>query len=272
MSGVERLRFPDGTSLVFKYATEPFTREGQVLLLAARYGIPVPQVIASTVKDGHLGMLLEDLGTPLREADDHDGVTAAVIVHQARAAVELPALDEEALRRLPDRALEHLSRLRDAGRWQDTNVIEDALVRIAGAAEHRARGADIEPYGWVHSEFHPTSIHVGRRGRHLLDFARAFTGPGLLDLASWYGTVDPPDPARLRRLIEAYVHAGGHHDALAQRAGLPAEAWGLGWHRVWVVEWFMEQSVRWVNDPATDPAYVKTVQRHLNDATRLLEP
>ena len=43
----------------------------------------------------------------------------------------------------------------------------------------------------VHSEFHPTSLHIGRDGRRLLDFARTFNGPGLLDLASW-----PPQPGR----------------------------------------------------------------------------
>jgi hypothetical protein len=123
----------------------------------------------------------------------------------------------------------------------------------------------------VHSEFHPTSVHIGKRGRYLLDFARAFIGPGLLDLAGWYGTVDDPVPARLRELIESYVNAGGHPDALAERAGLPAEAWALGWHRVWAVEWFMEQAIRWINDPAADPAYVKVVRRHLDDAVRLLE-
>ena len=55
------------------------------------------------------------------------------------------------------------------------------------------------------------------------------------------------------------------------RGGLPAEAWALGWHRMWAVEWFMEQAIHWINDPTTDPAYIKTVRRHLNDTVRLLE-
>lgn len=271
MSGVERLNFPDGYTTVFKYATEPFTREDQALRLAAGHGISVPEVIVSTVEDGWLGMLLEDLGTPLREADDHDGVTAAVVLHHAGSAAELPVLDEDGLRRLPERALGHLHRLRERGRWERTNSIENVLARIADSAGCRAQGTHMAPYGWVHSEFHPTSVHIGRRGRYLLDLARAFTGPSLLDLASWHGTVDDPEPPRLRRLIQDYVDAGGHPDALAARAGLPAEAWALGWHRVWVVEWFMEQAVHWVDDPAADPAYVTVVQRHLNDAARLLE-
>ncbi|MEV5709717.1 hypothetical protein [Actinoallomurus sp. NPDC052274] len=271
MSGVERIAFPDGSTAVFKYATEPFTREDQALRLAARHGVPVPDVIASTVTSGWLGMLLEDLGPPLREANDRDGVAAAAVLHRADAAAGLPTLDEEALRALPNRALGHLHGLQGAGRWQNTSGIEEALTRIADAAEQRAAGTHIAPYGWVHSEFHPTSVHIGERGRHLLDFARAFTGPGLLDLASWYGTVDDPEPARLRTLIESYVNAGGHADAISERGGLSAEAWALGWHRVWAVEWFMEQAIRWINDPATDTAYVKVVHRHLDDAVRLLE-
>lgn len=139
------------------------------------------------------------------------------------------------------------------------------------AAEARSAGATLAPFGWVHSEFHPTSLHVGERGWRLLDFARAFTGPGLLDLASWHGTIEPPHPLRLRVFLEQYVVAGGTPDALASRGGLTAENWALVWHRMWAVEWFMEQSVRWINDPATDPGYIKVVRRHLTDVLHLLE-
>jgi hypothetical protein len=41
-----------------------------------------------------------------------------------------------------------------------------------------------------------------------VDLARAFTGPGLLDLASWHGTIAPPDPQAAVRLITAYIKAG----------------------------------------------------------------
>jgi hypothetical protein len=33
----------------------------------------------------------------------------------------------------------------------------------------------------------------------------------------------------------------------------------------------MEQSIRWINDPNTDPTYIKVVRRHLTDALQLLE-
>ncbi|MGW0757238.1 phosphotransferase family protein [Streptomyces sp. NPDC002814] len=271
MSGVERLTFTDGTTAIFKYAKKPFDSEDQALRLARTLGVPVPAVHASAVVNGWLGMLLEDLGAPAREADDLDGATAAVVLHHARTAAALPVLDQEGLRRLPGHALEHLGQLRKAERWQDTDDIEDALDRTAQAAEARSAGTTVAPFGWVHSEFHPTSLHIGRHGWRLLDFARAFTGPGLLDLASWHGTLDTPDPVRLRVFLEAYVTEGGTPDALAERGGLPAEQWALGWHRMWAVEWFMEQSIRWINDPSTDPAYIKAVRRHLTDVLHLLE-
>ncbi|MET8080634.1 aminoglycoside phosphotransferase family protein [Streptomyces sp. NPDC005303] len=271
LSGVERLTFTDGTTAVFKYAKKPFDSEDQALRLAHTLGVPVPTVHSSAVLDGWLGMLLEDLGAPIREADDLDGAAAAVVLHRTRTAAALPVLDQERLRTLPSRALDHLAQLRKAERWQDADDIEDALDRIAKAAEERSAGTAVAPFGWVHSEFHPTSLHIGRHGWRLLDFARSFTGPGLLDLASWHGTIDEPDPVRLRVFLETYVTEGGTPDALSERGGLSAEKWALGWHRMWAVEWFMEQAIRWINDPATDPAYIKTVRRHLTDVLHLLE-
>lgn len=271
MSGVERLTFPDGSTAVFKYATRPFDSEDQALRLARTLGVPVPQLDASVVRYGWLGMLLEDLGDPVRSADDIDGAAAAVVLHGTRAPSSLPLLDGQILRSFPGRALDHLHQLRKDDRWQDTDDLETALGHIALSAESRAAGATLAPFGWVHSEFHPTSLHIGPHGWRLLDFARAFTGPGLLDLASWHGTIDTSDPVVLRIFLEQYVAAGGTPDALAPRGGLAAESWALGWHRMWVVEWFMEQAVRWINDPATDPTYIKVVRRHLTDALRLLE-
>ncbi|MFF1479587.1 aminoglycoside phosphotransferase family protein [Streptomyces sp. NPDC058301] len=270
MSGVERLTFLDSTTAVFKYAKRPFDGEDQALRLADASGVPVPKLHASAVVDGWLGMLLEDLGTPIRDADDLDGAAAAVVLHHTRTAPALPVLDEGGLRALPSRALDHLGHLRKADRWQGTDDIEHVLDQIAQAGAARAAGATRSPFGWVHSEFHPTSLHIGKRGWRLLDFARAFTGPGLLDLASWHGTLEIPDPVRLRAFLESYVSAGGSAEALDRRGGLTAERWALGWHRMWAVEWFMEQSIRWINDPATDPAYIKVVRRHLTDTLQLL--
>ena len=82
-SGVERLVFPGGGSAVFKFAEEPFDREHVVLCKAADAGVPVPALIAARTVDGLLGILLEDLGQPVREAGDGDGAKAAAALHQA---------------------------------------------------------------------------------------------------------------------------------------------------------------------------------------------
>ncbi|MBO3741752.1 phosphotransferase [Actinoplanes flavus] len=273
LSGVERLTFPDNTTAIYKFASPPFTTEDQVLHAAAAAGIPVPAVIGAIVRDDLLGMVIEDLGEPVRDATEQDGIIAAIALHQATPAVDLPELDAEALTVLPVLAREHLNRLRDKGRWTvGTDDIAAMLEALATGAAKRAEGATIAPWGWVHSEFHPTSLHISADGWCLLDFARAFTGPGLLDLVSWHGTVDDADPGRVRRFIEAYVAAGGHPDALNERGGLTPQAWALGWHRVWAVEWFMEQALRWINDPSQDGVYIDVVRRHLRTAVHLLEP
>lgn len=272
MSGVERVTYTDSTTAIFKYAKTPFDREDKALAVARTLGVPVPQVYASTVLHGWLGMLMEDLGPSLRTANDKDGTVAAVSLHRAPAARSLPVFNEAGLVALPGRSLEHLAQLRRASRWPGADDVEESLTKIAQAADFRATGATIAPFGWVHSEFHHTSVHIGRQEQwRLLDFARAFTGPGLLDLASWHGTIEPPNPAQLLGFLEQYVAEGGTPDALAPRGGLTAESWALGWHRMWAVEWFMEQSVRWIDDPATDPAYLRVVRRHLADVLHLLE-
>ncbi|MEW1862895.1 MULTISPECIES: aminoglycoside phosphotransferase family protein [unclassified Streptomyces] len=273
LSGVERLTFPDGATAIYKYAAEPFTAEDRFLRAAATAGIPVPDIAGSLVRDGLLGMVIEDLGEPVREAQDADGVTAAVTLHAAAPSTLVPALDEDALAALPGLALGHLRHLREAGRWTEgTEDIAEMLHALNGAAAKRAEGTTVAPWGWVHSEFHPTSLHIKADGWHLLDFARTFNGPGLLDLASWHGTIGNADPDRLRAFIETYVVAGGNRCALSTRGGLAPQAWALGWHRVWAIEWFMEQALRWINDPTSDEAYITVVRRHLHSAARLLEP
>ncbi|WP_329090120.1 hypothetical protein [Streptosporangium sp. NBC_01469] len=105
-----------------------------------------------------------------------------------------------------------------------------------------ATGPGHAPIRLCHSEFPPSSLHIGENGGRVLDLARAFNGPGLLDLTSRPGTTDPADPSRVRDLIESHVAIGGRSDALARRGGLTAEAWALGRHRVWIVEWFLDQA------------------------------
>lgn len=262
-SGVERLTFPGGGSTVFKYAEEPFDREHLALSEAADAGVPVPAVLAAHTVDGLLGMLMEDLGQPVREADERDGAEAAVTLHRASFSGRLARLDSAALVDLPRRML---ARAESCALTQPTVT---AARDLAEVAELRARGTDLPPFGWCHSEFHPTSLFITKDGWRLLDFARAFVGPGLLDLASWHGTLDAPDTARLSAFLDRYVQAGGAKSALEERGGLAAAAWALGWHRLWVAEWFSEQIERgWAG---SDPSgWTQAIERHTLEAARLL--
>jgi hypothetical protein len=261
-SGVERLAFPGG-SAVFKYAEEPFDREHLALREAADAGVPVPAVLAAHTVEGLLGMLLEDLGQPVREAEERDGAEAAAVLHHAAVSGRLTRLDSSALASLPGRML---ARAEPCALTEPTIAAARAL---AAAAEDRAEGAETPPFGLCHSEFHPTSLFIAADKWRLLDFARAFVGPGLLDLASWHGTLDAPDADRLASFIELYVAEGGAKSALDERGGLPAARWALGWHRVWVAEWFSEQIERgWAG---ADPSgWTQAIERHTLEAAALL--
>jgi len=263
-SGVERLRFPDQASVVLKYADAPFDREHLALRLAARHDIPVPRVHAARTIPGALLMIMDDLGEPAREAGDHDGARAAVCLHAAdpAAGTWLTRVDGAGLAAMPQRM---------AARLDALNLPEAAgLARtLTAAAAHRAAGAELPPFGLCHSEYHPTSLHIGPRDWHLLDLARAFIGPGLLDLASWHGTIAGPDTARTQALIESYAAAGGQRQALAARGGIDAASWALGWHRIWVADWFTEQIERGWSEGAEE-TWATAITRHLTEAVSLL--
>lgn len=264
-SGVERLHLAGGGTVVFKYAQEPFNREHLALNLAARGGVPVPRVLAAQTAPGVLGMLLEDLGQSIRDAGEQDAAEAAVNLHRVPlvSASWLPRLDETALAGLPVRIAARAARLNLPSHIAATSSV------IACHAQRFAEGTDLPPYGFCHSEFHPTSVHIGPHGRRLLDFARAFVGPGLLDLASWPGTLAAPDPRAVTALITAYIKAGGPPQTTAQRGGIPAANWALGWHRIWISDWYTEQIERgWAGEDMT--AWTNTISRHLNEATALL--
>jgi hypothetical protein len=262
-SGVERLAFADGGSAVFKYAEEPFDREHLALREAADAGVPVPAVLAANAADGLLGMLLEDLGQPARDAEERDGAEAAAVLHRAPANGRLTRLGSDALAGLPGQIL---ARANSCSLTDETIATARALASAAG---QRAQGAETAPFGWCHSEFHPTSLLITADEWRLLDLARAFTGPGLLDLASWHGTLDAPDTERLTAFIDLYVAVGGTKSVLEERGGLPAATWALGWHRLWAAEWFSEQIERgWAND---DPsAWTQAIERHTLEAAELL--
>jgi hypothetical protein len=240
LSTVERVRLLDGSTVICKYAQRPFTSEARVLRSAADRAVPVPAVLAAGSLDETSIMLLEDLGDPVAQPTDRIGATAAVRLHCALLPLDgLERWDGPAFAGLPDAMLELLRQLGMDGRLHLGDDVVRILTDLARHATAMAAGAETPPFGFVHGELHPTSLHVSTGGWRLLDFGMAFAGPGILDLATWQGTRQPPDPTRLRTQIDAYVAAGGTRRARTRRGGLPAENWALGWHRLWSAAWLL---------------------------------
>lgn len=271
MSGVERLFFAGGETAVLKYAVEVFGAEPRILEHAARHGVPVPALLADEEQDdGGTVMIMEDLGPQGREADVNDAAVAAVAIHKCPPPAFGETLDADGLAELPSLALGWIEELQHAGRWPEVEDFRRQLGELEKVARRRARGATIPPYGMCHSEFHPTSIHIGAGGRlTIMDWARAYTGNGLLDLVSWQGTPKPLDLDAVSELITAYVAAGGPQEATADRGGLPAHVWASGWDKLWIVEWFLQGCFRW-GDPADDDSTRQIISVHLAEAVECL--
>jgi Phosphotransferase enzyme family len=270
LSGGERLRLPDGANVVFKFAVAPFTGEHRVLADMAGQDVPVPELRAATVLDGMLGMILEDLGDPVREPVEQDAALTAVHLHAAAPPAWLDPLGEPDLTALPGRALACLDQLTTSGRYGNTDDLRDHLTVLDQIAPARAAGAERPPFGFCHGELHPSALHIGPTGWRLLDFAMALHGPGLLDLAAWSGLRLPADPPVTRRLIEQYIRAGGHPEALAERGGLLAEHWALGWHRVQAAHWLLTCATNGIDGPDTDDRHITVLRRQLTSARDLL--
>lgn len=62
---------------------------------------------------------------------------------------------------------------------------------------------------------------------------------------------------------------GGSQQALAARGGLDAETWALGWHRIWVADWYAEQiELGWAE--GAEDTWTSAITRHLTEAASLL--
>lgn len=270
LSGVERLHLSNGSSVIFKFAVAPFTAEADTLIKLASHGIPVVAVKAWAINGNALGMLTEDFGVPLRVATEDDAAIAAARLHAHPPLEHLDSLHEEALASLPEQGLAALAALERQGRFLDAGDIRRALQRLASVAKARAAGAERPPFGVCHGELHPTSLHVAASGTRLLDLAKAFNGPGLLDLATWFGTRAPAEAEQLNRLIHAYVQVGGHPGVAACRGGLPAAWWALAWHRIWAAHWFLTNAAAGHHDRTTDDAHQMIIRRQLTAAATVL--
>lgn len=273
LSHVERLHLPAGETVIYKTSLEPFTDEEKTLRSLHAQGLPVPRVRKAEVVDGMLGMLLHDLGAPGRKPELVDAAHAAVQLHRVQLPAARPVLDQETLAAMPAEALEFFDRIWADGRYRTAMHLRDLLLDLTGLAAKRAEGAELEPFGFVHGRLQPSTLQIGARGHwHVLDFTKSLTGPGLLDLAAWSGVRTAPDLTRTRQLLELYVQAGGHADALAERGGLPAEAWALGWLRLQAAHWLLGRATTEINDPVADTHHLTTLHCQLAGAHALLDP
>lgn len=262
-SGVRRLRPPGGGTAIYKQAQAPLDHEHIALRHAHSHGLPVPEVTAAVQQDGWLGMIMTDLGYPGRQPGTRDAAKIAAAIHAVPAEGVLPRLGPDELTAAAARvaALTPVHRLSFAA--------QAAAAELAAAAPDLAAPADMPPFGMCHSEFHPESVFVSGDQWHTYDLARAFDGPGLIDLASWQGTTRPPSADALANLIIGYVAAGGNPAAHEPRAGLPPERWALGWHRIWAVDYYLSQLERhWIPDKYL-PVQYAAIERHLQEAAVL---
>ncbi len=262
-SGVDQVELSDGRRLVFKYARAPFLDEARCLLRAAEAELPVPHLWAASRNRHTVYLLMDDLGDRDHEPSDEDGAQVAARLHTSRWQPPVSHLD---LTSLPSSAHTALARLQRASRV-DAPDIADLIRALATAADDAGPGS--QPTGPIHGEFHPTSIHIGRQGPHLLDFAKAFHGPLLFNLASWQGTRDAPDPDRLAAMTNRYIDAGGDPAITQPVAGLPAVIWALAWHRVWAAHWYLAHAARHETG-VDDRTMTSIVRRQLTAAVELL--
>ncbi len=270
LSRVERIVLEGGSTFILKRSRYPLTHEARVIHGLQQTDVPLPELRMSRVDGDILTMILEDLGPSERQPTLKEAAAVAAKIHRATPRVLLPVLDAATLRSLPLKIRGGVEQLASTGRWQELDLIRSLLDKIIASSALLSRGATNPPFGLCHSEFHPTSLHVGMNRTAVVDWARAFIGPGLLDLVSYGGTIDPPDPAGCRSLIEAYQSAGGPVEASDRRGGLPAAEWAIVWHRIWAVEWYVASCNTWMDDLEQDFTWQSVVERHLGEAASFI--
>ena len=267
LSRVERVYLDDGSSIILKRSKSPLVNEGRILSGLRGTEIPLADLYLVHLEGDVLTLLMEDAGPPKREPTPSDAAEMAVRIHATPPPAGLFVLHREALLAFPGKIRQGIDELASSGRWARAHHMLLLLTGIDDAATSLVQGATVPPFGLCHSEFHPTSVPIGTKRTVVIDWAQAYVGPGLLDLASWFQWgARPPTSEQCRSLIDAYVAAGGAAEALDHRDSLPPEDWALFWNRLWVVEWFVRSCTSWMIDKTQDLAWEGAVERHLREA------
>ena len=267
LSRVERVYLDDGSTIILKRSKSPLVDEGRVLSGLRDSDIPVPSLHLAHLEGDVLTLVMEDAGPPKRQPTVSDAAEMAVRIHATPPPAGLSVLHREALLAFPVKMRQGIDELASSGRWGRTHHMFILLTGIEDAAPSLVQGATHPPFGLCHSEFHPTSVPIGTKRTVVIDWAQAYVGPGLLDLASWfqYGA-RPPTSEQCRSMIDAYAAAGGPEEALEPRGSLPPEDWAPFWNRLWVVEWFVRSCTSWMKDLTQDLVWEDAVERHLREA------
>ena len=175
LSRVERLTVPGHPSVVVKRSRSPLTDEGCVLEALSESAIPLPEVYLSHADGGLLTLLMEDLGPSAREPNEAEAAAYAVLVHSARPPAGLEQLGSDGLRGLVVDTRDGIESLASSGRWKESAGRMLGLSdRLDGVATALSEAAEVPPFGLCHSEFHPTSLHVGTFKTALVDWACFF--------------------------------------------------------------------------------------------------
>lgn len=260
---VHRLGLHTGDTVIWKRLGGPRVGEAPLLRHLHRTGLRVPEVLASVSNGMWDGMLLRDLGqhttTPPDDVLTDPAVTMLLVgIHATPPPPTLPVMDSARLAELPALALSHLQALRAVGRWPHSDDLPTDLTQLARIAATRSTDARLAPFGLCHGAFDHNAIFIDTTATvYTLGWARAFHGPGLLDLASPHPTTaDPLQPTtatQVRDRIEEYIAAGGEPAAAHQRAGPPPERWALGWRRTLQIEQTLHRSAAWLAPTTTTP-------------------
>jgi len=169
LSAVERVFLADGSSIVYKAAAAPFTNEAAVLQALNEQGAAVPALHRHAIHNRTLGMLMEDLGNPLRPPTTAEAAAAAARIHALPPMSALPTLDQAALAYLPEQALDALTALHQQTRFLNTGPIEELLEKLAKVARERRNRQDL----WIGEFVVSLAATSGRRSARGGGTARA---------------------------------------------------------------------------------------------------